>query len=90
MYDFCQSDPDCRCVLDRHSASRSDLEQLFWMLRAAGAGQWVGRHYVPVSVLMHPRLLDYALSHLESGDVHQNQEQLAADLIALVERGKFA
>lgn len=63
LLDLCESDPNVRYVMDRHSASRDILKEIYHNLCAAGAGQWVSGHYVAASALCYAAPLDYLLSN---------------------------
>jgi hypothetical protein len=62
LLDLCESDPNVRYVMDRHNASRDVLEEIYHILCAVGAGQWVSGHYVAASALCYGATLDYLLS----------------------------
>jgi hypothetical protein len=51
LFDLCESDSLLRQTMDAHGATRETLLELYKMLIANGAGQWVGGHYVAVSAL---------------------------------------
>jgi len=51
LFDLCDSDPLLRQTMEAYGANRETLLELYKMLIANGAGQWVGGHYVAVSAL---------------------------------------
>lgn len=61
LMDLCESDPNVRAVMERHGASRDILSQIYNLLCAAGAGQWIKGHYVAASALCYAGPLDYLL-----------------------------
>jgi hypothetical protein len=61
LFAFCESDPALRGALVTHAAGRQDLQEAYELLLNAGAGQWAGRHYVPVAALGHAPTLDFVL-----------------------------
>jgi hypothetical protein len=86
LYNLCESDPDCRKVLEMHGATRADLQDLYELLLRTGAGQWVGAHYVPVSALAFPKPLAYLLANRTTAD----PIELASQAIEIISRGRFA
>lgn len=62
LFAFCLSDRELSEVMASHYATRDDLQETYELLINAGAGQWAGRHYVPVAALGHPSSLDFVLS----------------------------
>src|SRR4051812_41891105 len=63
LFELCESDDECRGVLEADGADRSTLRDLYWKLMGAGAGQWQGKHWVPASTLAFARPLSYALKN---------------------------
>src|SRR6266511_881522 len=61
---LCESDRPVRHVIQQRGATREDLKELYHLLEAAGAGQWVGAHYVSASELAFGQTLDFALRKL--------------------------
>jgi hypothetical protein len=51
LLDLCESDALLRQTMEAHGANRETLRELYQMLIANGAGQWVGGHFVAVSAL---------------------------------------
>lgn len=56
-------DPLLRDVLDRHGADRRQFHEIFELLLHAGAGQWVGGHYVAASTMAFAPPLDFVLTN---------------------------
>lgn len=63
LVEHCFNNPDLKDTLDHYGVSRQDLTQIYWQLVAAGAGQWIGKHYVPVAALTRVESLQYIVSH---------------------------
>ena len=85
LLDYCEVNPDTRKIMTEFNASRGPLLDLYHNLLKAGAGQWAGGHYVPVSALAHSHTLKYLLQHPSSGRDALNQK--AYNLIAHFETG---
>ncbi len=85
LLDYCETNPDTRIVMAEFNASRGILIELYGNLLKAGAGQWAGGHYVPVSALAHSHTLRYILRHPAIGRDAINQQ--AYDLIMHFESG---
>lgn len=69
LYVLVETDPELRRILDDHGANRDTLEAIMSALLRSGAGQWVGRHWVPASTLAHPATLEYVLTELDPTSV---------------------
>lgn len=90
LLDLCESDVDCAAVIRSLNLDRPTLEDLYWRLLAAGAGQWIGAHYVPVSVIAYARLLEPAAEGILSAESRNEVQRVAIALIDAVEKGGFA
>lgn len=85
LFEFCQRDPDCVAVLTRYDVAPETLVALYYRLRQVGAGQWVGRHWPPVSGLGYPDALEFLMSHQ-----HQlSDSELAKGLLELLRDGRL-
>ena len=85
LLDYCEVNPDTRKIMTEFNVSRGTLLDLYHNLLKAGAGQWVGEHYVPASALAHSHTLRYLLLHPATGRDALNQR--AYNLIAHFETG---
>lgn len=85
LFDLCENDDQCRCVLQAHGADRAMLRSLYWKLMGAGAGQWQGKHWVPASTIAFARPLGYALKNSEE----KTDLELAVDALRIIEAGRF-
>jgi len=63
LFKLCEDDPAVSEVMKRHGATRVTLRELFSRLRAVGAGQWAGGHYVAASALAYPDTLEFLLRY---------------------------
>src|SRR5438270_9285580 len=54
-------------LLQKHGATREDLQELYWALLAAGAGQWVRGHWVAASALCYGFTLEFVLTRSKDG-----------------------
>lgn len=90
LLDLCESDPDCTAVMVDHRLDREMVAEIYHRLLAIGAGQWVGYHYVPVSVVAHATLLSQAAEGFAAAESRSDSERVAADLLETVQNGRFA
>lgn len=67
LFDIVENDPGLRTIMEGHGVTRSDLTDLYFKLKAAGAGQWTRGHYVAASVFAFGPTLDYVLRHRSDG-----------------------
>jgi hypothetical protein len=84
LLDECERDPDCKSIMDKHGVDREAVRDLYRRLQAGGAGQWVKGHFVSVSAIAWPRLLDRVLTERAI-----DARSLAFEAINAVERGSF-
>jgi hypothetical protein len=61
MFKYCLSDPILSQIIQKHNATKDDLENLYTKILVIGAGQWVKGHFVAVSALLFHHTLDYLL-----------------------------
>lgn len=69
LLDFCETDDDLRKVMDDHSVDREDLQEIYKLLVANGAGQWERGYYVPVATLAQHYPLNFVLERYEEDDM---------------------
>ena len=62
IYDYCQTDFKLRRIMDKHQATREDLDKLRRKLAIWGNFQ-KGRRLVPINSFFYAYTLDYLLSH---------------------------
>lgn len=84
LFDYGESQPAVRAVMEDFQVSRKDLKEIYSQLIEAGAGQWSCGHWVPASALAYPESLEYVLSRRES-DI----EETSFNLIMYFEHGSF-
>jgi hypothetical protein len=84
LFDYCESQPAVKAVMENFQASREHLKEIYSQLIEAGAGQWSCGHWVPASALAYPEPLEYVLSRRES-DI----EETSFNLIMYFEHGSF-
>lgn len=82
LFDYCEQQPSTKAILDEFNVSRKELEELYYKLLAAGAGQWACGHWVVASALAYPETLRYLLSRRG-----QREMETAYRLIMYFERG---
>jgi hypothetical protein len=63
LFDLCERDPAIQDVMKRYGATRATLAELFTRLKAAGAAQIAGGHYVAASALAYPETLEFLLRY---------------------------
>ena len=68
LFDMVEQDTDLSQIMAKHAASRKDLDDIWFRLKAAGAGQWADEHYVLASALAFGPTLHYVLSNRNDGD----------------------
>ncbi len=68
LFKLCEEDPAVRDVIKRYGATRATLSELFTRLRAVGAAQWAGGHYVAASALAYPHTLEFLLRYFRGVD----------------------
>jgi hypothetical protein len=68
LFELVEPDPDLSRILGSHGASRKDLDDIYFKLIAAGAGQWADEHWVPASTLAFGATLDFVLRRRTDGD----------------------
>jgi hypothetical protein len=91
LLDTATTQSDVREVLAKHHCTRTELREAYWDLINAGAGQWVGGHFVPVSTLVSPFALDFALTGRSSSSEHtvlSSWERKAVLLLEYFERNE--
>lgn len=59
--DLCESDQGVKNVMELEGLSRSDLENIYMRLNAAGLGQWVKGHYAALSTIAYGESLLYVV-----------------------------
>jgi hypothetical protein len=69
MYEFCLNDPLLSQVIQKYNATKIDLENIYRILIAQGAGQWIKGNYVPVSSLLFQHSLDYLLEKIKTSKI---------------------
>jgi len=84
LFDYCESQPAVKAVMEDFQVSRKDLKEIYSQLIKAGAGQWSCGHWVPASALAYPESLEYVLSRRES-DI----KETSFNLIMYFEHGSF-
>lgn len=84
LFDYCESQPSVRAVMEDFQVSRKDLKEIYSQLIDAGAGQWSCGHWVPASALAYPESLAYILSRRKS-DIRET----SFNLIMYFEHGSF-
>jgi hypothetical protein len=84
LFDYCESQPAVKAVMEDFQISRKDLKEIYSQLIEAGAGQWSCGHWVPASALAYPESLEYVLSRKES-DI----KETSFNLIMYFEHGSF-
>ena len=62
IFKFCETDRFVKKELEHHRVGKKELEELYLLLLANGAAQWVGGHFVLVSIFFYNATLDYCLS----------------------------
>ena len=85
LFAIVENDPALRTIMKRHNVARSELDDLFFKLKAAGAGQWTRGHYVATSVFAFGPTLDYLLRHRSTG----NWEGVAVRLMEYFANGEM-
>jgi len=85
LHDYCNRNPDVHKVMAEFNVTRESLIEIYNELVKAGAGQWAGGHYVPVSALAYPNTLRYLLEHPENGK--DSMLHKAASLVMYFEAG---
>lgn len=83
LLEYCEGQSAIRELMAEHKITRDDLEELYYDLLRAGAGQWVCGHWVAASAIAYPHTLRYLL---DRQDV--NWTAVAYNLIIHFERGK--
>lgn len=68
LFKLCEEDTAVSEVMKRYQATRATLSELFTRLRAVGAGQWAGGHYVAASALAYPHTLEFLLRYFRGVD----------------------
>lgn len=68
MTRFVMNNAGLRNIVDTHSADDHDLLKIYKALCSSGAG-WEAGHFVPLSAIMFPATLDYALRKTENGRI---------------------
>jgi hypothetical protein len=66
LCDLCESDPRLRQTMEAHGANREVLRELYKLLIANGAGQWVGGHFVAASALAYGFPLLFVLQNADT------------------------
>ena len=84
LFEYCESQPAVKAVMEDFQVSRKDLKEIYSQLIEAGAGQWSCGHWVPASALAYPESLKYVLSRSES-DI----KETSFNLIMYFEHGSF-
>ena len=84
LFDYCESQPAVKTVMEDFQVSRKDLKEIYSQLIAAGSGQWSCGHWAPASALAYPESLKYVLTRRES-DI----EETSFNLIMYFEHGSF-
>src|SRR5262249_17325917 len=85
LYDLCESDVNCRAVMQKHGATRATLKELYWMLMLGGAGQRIGEHFAPAAAIAYAGPLDYLLTNRSATDA----PTLALEVIQMIEQGRL-
>jgi len=65
LFDLIESDQNLKNIMIKYKADRKTLKEIYNMMNAIGAGQWVNGHYVSVSSLAFGGTLDYLLRNKE-------------------------
>jgi hypothetical protein len=84
LLEYAESLAPIMAVLNEFSASRKDLEEMYWSLSGAGAGQWVRGHYVAASSICYPEPLRYYLSQQRAkniGEEHHSDLEIMYNLV---------
>jgi hypothetical protein len=84
LLEYAESLAPIMAVLNEFSASRKDLEEMYWNLCTAGAGQWVRGHYVAASSICYPETLRYYLSHQGArkvGEDHHSDLEIMYNIV---------
>ena len=68
LFDLVMNDPQSSKIIGRHEVGRATIEMAYDRLVEAGAAQWAGGHFVPVSSVVYPFCLDYLLENLKKED----------------------
>ena len=89
LLDYCTAKPGIQEVMRSFDLDRTELEELYGTLLAAGAGQWVGGHWLAASTLADPDSLSFLVRRRGRGQASDRDETLKAvyALIMHFERG---
>jgi len=66
LIDICFEDRSLRKIVDEYGATRESLEELYHLLAANGAGQWVDGHFVAASALVFKSSLKTCLEEIKA------------------------
>jgi hypothetical protein len=80
LLDLCEKDQAISEVMQRYSATRETLKELFHKLIVTGGAQWAGNHYVAASSLVYPHTLEFLLRYFRGIDAIDDTYQWSIDL----------
>jgi hypothetical protein len=69
LLDLVESDRTLHGIMQKHGATRADLQNIYTMLLRCGAGQWSRGHWVAASALCYGSTLEFVLTKLREGEV---------------------
>jgi hypothetical protein len=69
LLDLVEGDRTLHGIMQKHGATRADLETIYAMLLQCGAGQWSRGHWVAASALCYGSTLEFVLMKLREGEV---------------------
>jgi hypothetical protein len=69
LLDLVEGDRTLHGIMQKHGATRADLQTIYRMLLQCGAGQWRRGHWVAASALCYGSTLAFVLAKLREGEV---------------------
>ena len=93
LLDFCFADRELRPILASHNVDRTQLKEIYNVLTASGAGQWVRGYFVAACALAYPETLAFLLRQFISGNTDGtalDSRRIAHQLIRHFQNGRRA
>ncbi len=78
LVEYMRNTPELRNILDEYGVSDDRIEAMYDALIDGGAGQWVGRYWIPVSALAEPEPLRFLLEAWRDDNLAPKDSRLAS------------